>query len=491
MLTYSINDDTVSESFNLGSINDILGSLSDNTNRSIKPIDLRNAIFTLWNNAGIFKSTGISSSNVEYIGIDYTQTGINLKQKIYLGKRSLLGSNIMTSNLLNNDTDIFIYNTKSDSDNQDSTKISILAGGSSSIHEISPYIESRYYSGTQSYINLDLKNDGYIDITSFNKGVSINGLLYPSVKDYASASNGYVLKYLLVGTVSYLTLSPIGTANIDTVYSSGTVSISGNPIVVNGYPIEFTNLSQVISSIGGISAGSTFSNTPIVNVLNNLIYPYISASPSMILTASSSYIDSIYSNNSKNIYVEFNSLSSLKYYYEIIKKSYPISSILSSPGGSLPPTTSRLIGTSSISILPLSTQVYTLSVTDGTQSSSITASINYVYPYFWSATSSDISFTSSGYFSSMNKISKSKSDTTISINSSNIKIYFAYPSSYGDLSYIIEGNTGWNYISSFSKIYGSISLTSSSPVWSTTYNIYKYTVGDGTTSINSTLTFKH
>jgi hypothetical protein len=72
----------------------------------------------------------------------------------------------------------------------------------------------------------------------------------------------------------------------------------------------------------------------------------------------------------------------------------------------------------------------------------------------------------------------------------NCYIYFLYPSSYGNLTAIVDENTGWNFISSFTKIYNGISLTSSSPSWSTNYNVYSYTSGYGRTTVNGTWTFK-
>lgn len=491
MLTYSINNGTVTESSNLGTIDEILNSLADNTTQSISPRDIRNAIFSLWNNAGLFKTTGISASSINYIGFDYTQTGIDLKQKLYIGKRRVSGSDIMTDDLLNNDTDIFFYNNKDDISSQNITKISFLSGTDSNLFNVAPYIESSYISSTSSYIDFNLKNNsGNINITSENKRVSINGLLFPTVAEGASASNGYILKYFNDGTQSYIKLLPSETIETNLIYSIGTVSISGSIVTINGKDVNFSNSNPMLINVGGLNIGTTFSNVAVVDLLESLLYPYVSPHGSMILSASSSYVNSTYNNLTSDIYAEVGSLSTLSYIYNIEEGSNDILSILVSPGGTQPPTLSRFFGTSSISVPATPSNIYTITFTDGTQSVSATSSLTYVYPYFWGLTQGTIDFNSFGYFSQMNKITKPKSDTTINLYGDNVGIYFAFPTIYGDINKIIDNDTGWNFTSSFTKIYSG-SLTSSSPYWSTNYDVYQYSSGGGKTTVNSSWTFKH
>lgn len=493
MLTYSINNGTVTEATNLGTLNDILTALADNTTQSISPRDVRNAIFSLWNNAGLFKSTGVSSSNVEYIGLDHTQTGTQLKQKIFFGKRQVSGLDIMNDDLLNNDSDIFIYNNKGDLVSQDITRVSFLAGSQSSLFNLSPYIESTYVSDITPYIDFNISNEtGNINIISADKYVSINGLLFPTVSEAATASNGYVLKYVNDGTQSYVKLLPPETLETNLIYSSGTVSIIGSPVMINGKDTNFSNSNPMMINVGGLVAGTTFSSVAVVDLLNSLLYPYVLPSVEVILSASSSSINSIYNNNTTDVYAELGNLSSLRYIYDIEKGSNNLTSVFTSPGGSQPPNLLRLSGTSSISApgITSSTTIYTIGVTDGTQSVFATCSLTYVYPYFWGLTQGSIDFNTVGYFSQMNKIAKPKSDTTVTLSGDNVRIYFACPSSYGNITQIIDNETGWNFVSSFTKIYSG-SLTSSSPVWTTNYDVYQYTAGGGTTTVNSSWTFKH
>jgi hypothetical protein len=492
MLTYSINTGTVTESTNLGTLNDILSSISDNAQKAITPRDLRNVAFTLWNNAGLFKTTGVSSSNVEYIGMDYTQTGLQLKQKTFFGKRQVGGLDIMNDDLLNSNTDIFIYNNKSDLVSQDITRMTFLSGSQSSLFTTSPYIESLYVTDVVPYIDFNINNDsGNINITSADKHVNINGLLFPTVLESASASNGYLLKYLNDGTQSYIKLLPSETLETNLIYSSATVSIIGNPITMNGKDVNFSNINPMLITVGGLSSGTTFSNVAVVDLLNSLLYPYVLPTGNMTLNASA-LADSIFNNNTNNVYAEVGGLITLNYVYNIQKGSNNLASIITSPGGTQPPNLLRLSGTSSISVpgITSSTTIYTIGFTDGTQSAFATSSLTYVYPYFWGLTQGTIDFNIVDAFSQMNKVTKTKSDTTVNLSGDEVRIYFACPSSYGDITQIIDGETGWNFISSFSKIYSG-SLTSSSPFWSTNYDVYQYTAGGGITTVNSSWTFKH
>lgn len=490
MLTYSINVGTVTEANNLPSINDALNQLPDNSTKLISPKDVRDAVFTAWNNS-IIKPTTISASTVEYIGLDSSENGISLKEKFFLGKRRLSGSDIMDDTLLNSDTDIFIFNSKEDSGTQD-TKISILSGTDSTLYPNAPYLESSYVVGaTSTYSDLNVVNpSGDINIFSEEKEVSINGLIFPTIATNSTVSNGYTLRVQQDGGKQYLVWEDFTTLGLDSFSSSGTFSITGNTVIINGSPIEFTNLLPVPEKIGGIEAGSTFSNAPIVNVINDLLYPYIEPTIEFTLTALSSYANSIYNNSTNDIYVEKNALSSIYYTYDIVRYTTAISLILSYPSGSgNPPTLIDLSGTSSMSN-PTSSTTLSLQVSDGISYPTATADISYIYPFFWGVTTSSIDFTLSGVTSLLNKLVQPKSDVKLSLSGDKSHIYFMCPSSYGDITEINDDSIGWNFISSFTKIHSAIVMVNASPYWYTQYDVYSYTVGGGKTTVDSEWTFK-
>jgi hypothetical protein len=90
----------------------------------------------------------------------------------------------------------------------------------------------------------------------------------------------------------------------------------------------------------------------------------------------------------------------------------------------------------------------------------------------------------------MDKYTRPKSDLTVSVSGDGVMLYYAYPSVYGDLTAVIDEDTGWNYLSSFEKIYVG-GLTNTAPAWAANYNVYAYTRGDGRTSLDTRLTFRH
>jgi len=143
--TYSINDNTTTNAVSSTDINYILSKLPDNTQKLISPADVRDAVYSVWENS-IIRETSLTGTGSYYIGIAQS----DIKEKILIGKKELSGKNILNSSLLSNDTDIYFYNTKLDADPSQDTKISILAG-TGSIE--SPYFKSAVVSGTTSRLS--------------------------------------------------------------------------------------------------------------------------------------------------------------------------------------------------------------------------------------------------------------------------------------------------------------------------------------------------
>ena len=88
----------------------------------------------------------------------------------------------MNSSLLNSDVDIFLYNTKTDSVDNDTTKVSILAGTSSSLYEFAPYFRSQLVIGFSQSLSLDFVSvDGDITLQSDYDYVKINTFSLPTI----------------------------------------------------------------------------------------------------------------------------------------------------------------------------------------------------------------------------------------------------------------------------------------------------------------------
>jgi hypothetical protein len=291
--TFSINVGQIVESSKKLDVFKVLLDLPDNTKKLISPRDVRDAFFTTWASSPIkLTSPTVLGQNYTYIGIDSSDpSDRDIKKPILIGKRQYGNLDVMNGNLIStNNADIFFYNTKSDIDSQNSTKISILAGTDSTLHYNAPYIEST--SGTNS-ITLNINNPslmgGGINIFSSIGRVAINGIVFPTAAETSTgAATGKILRYYGTYPNGYLKWdeSTVSLASVGSL--TAPTFIYGSTVSVNGYPIEFITDEVVPVTTGGIEVGSTFSlnsfynsitgtnsNWPLAEVLRRFLYPYV------------------------------------------------------------------------------------------------------------------------------------------------------------------------------------------------------------------------
>jgi hypothetical protein len=488
MATYSINTGTSTETMTYNIIgataidlSPVLDILKDNSNKEINPKDIRDAVLTSFSNSA-FKQTLASQSTISYIGVDTVNPNYlnkDVKKKVYFGKRAYT-DDIMTSNLLNSDTDIFLYNTKKDTVSNNRTKIAILAGTNSSLYTNSPYLQSQIITvGTYSSLSLDIVNPTLTGATytviNFNSDygtVSFNNIAFPSpqssyglIPGLTAAGNDRVLKWnngilgwddILLPDTSYIGVT--GSA----------INIYGSPVNVNGYPLEFTDSRQCTVPIGDIQLGETFNSVSIVEMLRRMVYDYLP--PTCSLSVLPPYSSG---------YVEVGSTPLIKLGYTINKKSLPTQTSIFSymiPSSYPPITTNGQVSVSGtvngVVITPITsaTTSFTITVSDGTQSNSSSTTVTGIYPYFYGF-SSLTTMTTAG-LAALTKLVEPQGIKNIDVIG-NGNLYFIYDSNYPLLSAIYNefGNT----------ISGSFSsptiLTLSSPtgLWaSKQFRVYQY-----------------
>ena len=481
MATYSIGSPGT-DATKLADLTSVLYSLPDNTSKLIHPVDVRNSIYTVWENS-IFKPTSVSG--FEYIGIDQD----NFQEKIFFGKKKVAGQYIMSPDSLNGgdtaDTaDIYFYNTKSEPTTDYSTTIAFLAGTGSFFNggQLNvPYIKIQDVFDTYGNYSLDFNlinpsgstyAQGNINIEAGDNGVvTINTLQFPTVSDYLSGtiSNGYVLTYYKVGSQPIAQWVQLGSQSvIDTVYSSGTVSITGSPVIINGSNYNITDTNPTPTQIGGIAAGTTFNNVPVSDIVHQILYPYIT--PKVSLSMSSNYVEAGSTNTLPTL--NYSITKNATYSINVPTLTSSVTFTWVGPGN----ITSNGItsGTASI-VSPIfingtqsySIQNFTMNVTDD-YPSSVTASVSFdvVIPWYYgtspnSLTGSNVNNifgTSSnpplGYLKPLLTApvlsSSSSYNKTLFISGQNIYIYFAYPADFPDLLNIKEPN-GWDATSSFTQ----------------------------------------
>ena len=459
--TYSINIATTIEAYRKPDITSVLVDLPDNTQKLISPKDVRDAFLSTWANSA-FKQT-IGTASIEYIGIDSgNPDNRDIKEKIFIGKRNYTGTDIMNTSLLSSDSDIYLYNTKGDTQSQIETKISILAGTNSSVYINAPYISSKT-NDTDNGFNLDFINpstNGPINIYSQTGRVSVNGIIFPTVSETStSALNGRLLKYSGTypnGSLRWadesVTIANIGTPGAET-------NIYGSPSNVNGQSLEFVDDSLVPQTIGGIITGSSFSafsfngingyqNWPLTEVLRKLLYPHVPPTISLNVTNPSTGTD----------YFEVGSTSSALFDYSLTEYSYDISTYSisgttysGSYSGSAGVTFSATFSSSVYTTYPTSSMTFTMSVVTATNSgatTSTTDSIKFVSPIFYSFDPTYVDVLGGSHYLAhttgilMNSSSKyiGSSHSVSLVCSGSGYLYFISPASYSNLSIIKDPN---------------------------------------------------
>jgi hypothetical protein len=457
--TYSINVGGPTEALRKQDINSVLLDLPDNTQKLISPKDVRDAFVTAWANSA-FKQT-VGQANIEYLGIDSgNPSNRDIKEKIFIGKRSYAGLDIMTNTLLNNgSSDIYIYNTKPDSYLTQSTSIVILAGTNSFLHEKAPYIKSDVITTnngsalTLEFTNPSL-NGGPVNILSSTGRVSVNGILFPTLSETsASASNGKILKYsgtypngVLKWSNPDVSISSIGTPTTP-------MNIYGSPVNVNGYSLEFVNNSIVPQTIGGVTIGSSFSagsfngqNWPLSEVIRKILYPYVPPTLSLSISTPVLYLStgltysSIFTTNICRY-------SNIVYDYKVTGPSGNLVSGLSFSGAVGSCTSSTF--SSNVYSNTAGTQSYILSARDDqylmTYSHSATASIVFTDPIFYGFSSTNVTTGSQlgTFMNSANRYVYPYTGTSQSMSlmySGSGYLYFVVPSTFPLLSKIKDVN---------------------------------------------------
>jgi hypothetical protein len=457
--TFSINIGTPTEAYRKPTIYSVLQDIPDNTSKLISPKDVRDAIFSVWANS-VFKQTS-GTASIEYIGIDSNNpANRDIKQKIFIGKRNVAGTDIMSNSLLStsNDTDIFLFNTKPDTSSQSITKISILAGTNSTLYGYAPYLMSEYISATAGdNITMDIVNPslygGPVNIFAQTGRVAINNIIFPSVAESsASASNGKILRYSGVYPNGSLVWSndTVSIANIGAIGSPTT--IFGSPVLINGAQIEFVDTTPIPLPVGGIDIGATFAagsymfgtysqDWPVVEILRRILYPYVAPALSL----------SLVNNITGTVYSEVGVTASLVFSYSITRYSEDIAlaqilgttfsgiTFSGSPGDILSGTLSSATFSSGNYILQVSDEPIFLGF-----SHSATASISFVNPTMYGfdnivAVDIDTSTTICGDVSRIAIPSPGSQSVFLNYNGSGY-LYYISPASYPLPRYIKDPN---------------------------------------------------
>lgn len=498
MSTYSIGTPPT-DALKLQDLNSVLGALPDNTSKLISPKDVRDAVYTLWENI-IFKPTS-NNGGTEYIGIDKS----DFRRKVYIGKKTVGGTPVLSEDLLSTnpliDVDVFFYNTKSEPQSDYSTTVAFLSGTGPNYQSgqlAAPHIVSRPVTNApfDNTIDLEINNTSYyldgltgyggnISLKSLWGNVVLNDLRFPTSIENLAATDGDVLKYKVIGGFPTAYWEEAVTASSDNLFSTGTVTIDGSPVLLNGLPIDFSYSVPTPVAIGGIPAGSTFSGVPVTEMIKRLLYPYIAPEVT-------SFLDPILIESG-----DAAAAASLSFNFSILKNAtYSISSVIYNfattstitptpvPISNIPNLLSSYsygapVNSSLTSTQSYSSQTYSVTVTDTYPTSvTSTSSLYVVIPWYYGTatisatqnvginTINSILGTVSSYVSG--KLTPILTDPVLSVTSSYNKtlnlttagltvntsnqgyVYFGYPADFPDLDSILDPN-GYDCTPSFER----------------------------------------
>ena len=277
--TYSISPGTIKEAASSNNIIDVLDKIPDNTQKLITPRNVRDAIFSNWENS-TFRYT--TNGSTDYIGIGRD----DIHNKMLFGKQKIGGSYVLASGLISStpDTDIFFFNNKEDINiYQDSLKMSFLTGDSPPIHLKAPYME---FNKSGNAVSWTLAHDnpagGDIVLQAGTGGnVSINDLIFPTIQEVAymvgTPSGSAATDLILVRSSSSgeieLKSGSFATTSLTPAGASGSFQINDGSGSLGSYGLEnsssiYLNSSSVTSSGDNntfIGVGAGMNNSAINN----------------------------------------------------------------------------------------------------------------------------------------------------------------------------------------------------------------------------------
>lgn len=505
MSTFSVYNGTPKEttsyllggSFSIGStyFQNILTNLQDNVQKLIGAKDLRDAVLSI-GSSYIFKQTTTPGLTNSYIAVDTlnfsTQSSVvSLRDlqsyKMLFGKRAYSGTfsydlshdifNIAsTYSLITSDSDIFFYNTKLDDVQQNTTRLSIVAGSTSNstTQQFSPYIQSQIVeTGVIDSLSLDFVNPSgdifvrsdYATVSIYNPTIATYSIDLPNIANSTgSASTNKTLKWgpngLYWDEIRYPILSHYGITGSE-------LNIFGSEVYLNGYSLEFTDNRKVPININDVNFGENFDHYPLGDLIRRLIYPYLGPVVSIKLNPPYNFG-----------YVEVGTYPTPTLNYKIEKRTLDTGqAVLTNqiPGFASPISSTTYVtstgSSNGIVFSPIddSSTIFSIIVSDGVTTASASTQLTGIYPYFYGFSTLN-NMTNIG-LGGLNKLVEPKSDKTINILGTG-SFYFIYDYDYGTLSNIFDG-AGNTCSGSFS--YTDLVMSSPTGLWAgKRFYIYKW-----------------
>lgn len=340
------------------------------------------------------------------------------------------------------------------------------------------------------YSQIDIKIDElkqYITANSFNKGefLTLESLqeLHPTARpgEFAFVNTptdqgDIMLMYIWDSDSSMWKETTSGQYVLNSTFEQFKQEIEDRLSNAGGN-VAYTNTTPTPQALGGIPKGTTFDNKSITEVLNMLLYPYVTFSVSISTSPNGGTFEKSASKTISGCTVS------------ITKGSASITSITVKYGNEVKATKTENIGTSNsftfdtpITITSSSSyKNFTVTAIDSTEvsKSNTSGTFTFVDPYYYGVTSKDASSITASNITSMTKDIKSKGSKSYTYNMSQQRAVIAYPASYGTLSSVKDSQNNDN-----------LSLFTRTEVTINEVNYYVYVTTKSQTNKIS-LTFNH
>ena len=201
--------------------------------------------------------------------------------------------------------------------------------------------------------------------------------------------------------------------------------------------IQYTNLNPVPTAIGGVEAGTTFNKTPIIDILNSLLYPY--QNPSF----GSFSIDG-QSSGSFELGYTYPSGNKLFTWNIINPNNVKENSITLNAEAGISNTGSKSQMVASVTKNTAGSHTFTIKAQNSNNVEfSRTITFNWLAKRFWGVSSSE-ELTDAELLTFSQELASNKNKSLKYDCTGGKYFYFAYPSSFGDANNITVESMAWN-----------------------------------------------
>lgn len=246
----------------------------------------------------------------------------------------------------------------------------------------------------------------------------------------------------------------------------------------------YTNSTPTVQAHGGVAAGTTFKDMPIVDVLNKILYPWVAPTVTASATPNGGTFEKGSTQTVTVIKVNVTKKSANITKVEIFNGSTSLGSKTDTDLSTLNSSGADSF-TFTVSVPVTSNQNFTAKVTDADNkvTSANTGSFAFVYPYYYGVIAADAT-ADAATVKTLSKKVEAKGTKTIPYTASNQKMAFATPTANGEIKTITDPN-GFNVTDTFTK--STVSITGAD---GTAQDYYVYVSG-ATTVTSFNMKFAH